>query len=297
MENKERIFRVTLAALLMTGCARVSEPKPTRSSTSSTPSASQTFTPTPFQPKDLQTPFGTSLTTETPTPTEAPPPYRLFGIDFSDPDKKIDIQITLSDKSAFNINAFPTTVCGSVYEPGKHFSCDYQFTKKNPEDMLHFVHSGYIDHAKVRLEAEDIRHFIEDPPGNWDTRLSLDQIKKNMEGFLGAAVNITQGDAEAHDLKILAIVRVPPDKLGPFSHNPYITDSDGEKTLLTNEDIMTTLTGINPTVAKFENDGEPQIVVVFCGWHNPEEEKLQGVDPYDAADFYQSVRYAIILGK
>lgn len=297
MENKERIFRVTLATLLMTGCTHMSEPKPTRSSSSSTLFTSQTFTPTPFQPKDVQTPLETPVTPEIPTPTEAPPPYKMFGIDFSNPDKKIDIQITLSEGSVFNINAFPTTTCGSVYEPGEHFSCNYQFSGKNPEDMLHFVHSGYIDKGKIKLEAEDIRHFIEDPPGNWDARLTPEQIKKNMEGFLGATVNIIQGDTEAYDLKVLAIVRVPPDKLGPFSHNPYMLDGNGEKILLTNEDIVATLAGIDPAVAEFESDGKPQIVVVFCGWQNPAEKKLQGVDPYDAADYYQAVRYAIILGK
>ncbi len=296
MNNKERLFRAaTIATFLMAGCSTV--PK-TRAGQGYDNNIRIVWTPTviPFLP-DLEQTLGPTPLPPTETSTEIIYPYKMFGIDFSDFSKEIDIQIDLSQGSSFKVNSFASFLCGPIYAPGNHFSCDYQLQDRNPEDLLHFVHSGYVNQGQIKLEAEDIRHFLEDSPGSWDKRLAPDQIQKNMDMFIEADVSITQGDIEAKNLKVLAMVRVPPDKLGPFSHNPYVQGPEGQKVLLTNENIFSTLATIDPSISDYEKDGKAQIVIIFCGWNNPAEKDLVGVDPYDAADFYQAVRYAIILGE
>jgi hypothetical protein len=278
----------------------------------------ETFVPT-------ETPFPTETPILTPT-VETRIPYRLFGIDFANSSHPVDIQISLPTGTVFNVNSTPV-VCETVdpysseFTPGEHFGCAYQ-PRSNSEDVFLFAHSGWFHEPKpdgdikyIKLETEDLRHWLEDSGGyNPDIRLPLDLIRHNMDSLVGASVEITQSENTATDLKILAVVRVPPDKLGPFvdvcpnigasqSHIPEGMSLDeagdcvgtptGQVEQLTNEDIMATLAGIDPSVAKFASDGKPQIVVIFCGWHSPEEDSLDT----GPQGYYEWSRYAIVIGK
>jgi hypothetical protein len=294
MERSQAI-NLLLGTVLLTGCAG-------SIGQTNTPD-SPTFNPIPlteiFVPIETLLPIETQFPTETPVPTstvEAKIPYRLFGIDFGDSSRQIDIQISLSNRKVFNINSTPI-ICEAIdtyhseFAPGKHNTCAYQ-PRSNSEDMFLFGHSGWFHEPKpdgginyVKMETENIRHWLEDFGGYTpEIRLPLEQIQRNMNDFVGANVEITQGKNVATDLKVLAVVRVPPDKLGPFGSNSNLND----------EDIMATLASIDPSVAQYANDAKPQIVIIFCGWHNVEEDNIN----HNAnANYYAWSRYAIILGE
>lgn len=283
-----------LITTFLTGCGYRAIKTPDPESPSMTPTPiTETFTP--FQPED----FISFNSTETPIPTitpEKPIPYKMFGIDFADPGQKIDIKINLSTGNVFDINSTPavcetTNPYNSTFLPGKGVTCEYQL-RNNPEDMVHFTHSGWFHEPKkngginyIKLEAEDIRHYLEDATDYQDDkqRLTLAQIQERMADFLNATVSISQGDITTEGLKVLAITRIPPDKLGPFAQGSG----------LTNEDIVSTLAFENPAFAGFATDGKPQIVIIFCGWHSPEDNPIKGSTP----GFYEWSRYAIVLGK
>lgn len=300
MERKQAI-NLLLSSVLLTGCAGVARATNTPESPTIDPTPiTETFEPTltPFLPEtqpitEIQSP----TETHSPTPTvEAEIPYRLFGIDFSDSSRKIDIKISLGNGKVFDVNSTPI-VCETVdtyhagFTPGRHNTCAYQ-PRSNSEDMFLFGHSGWFHEPKPdgsiyydKLETENIRHYLEDFGGYTpEIRLSLDKIQQNMNNFIGANVEITQGETTATELKVLAVVRVPPDKLGPFDSNNN----------LNSEDIMTTLAGIDPTTVQFASDGKPQIIIIFCGWRSPEENKI---NPNPNLNRYAWSRYAIILGK
>jgi hypothetical protein len=300
MERTQAI-NLLLGTVLLTGCAGSVGPTNTPDSPIFNPTPlTETFVPTktPFQPEILiPTSFLPPTETLVPTPTvEVKIPYLSFGIDFGDSSRQVDIQISLSNGKVFNVNSTPV-ICEtidtyhSVFAPGKHNTCAYQ-PRSNSEDIFLFGHSGWLHEPKpdggtnyIKMETEDIRHWLEDFGGYTpDRRLPLEQIQRNINDFVGANIEITQGENTATDLKVLAVVRVPPDKLGPFG-----SDSD-----LSNEDIMTTLAIIDPSVAQYANDGKPQIIIIFCGWHNVEEDNI---NHNPNANYYAWSRYAIILGK
>ena len=300
MERKHAI-NLLLGSVLLTGCAEGARATNTPESPAFNPSPlTETFEPTatPFMP-EVQPATEIQSPTETPFPTptvEARIPYRLFGIDFADSSRQVDIKISLGNGKVFNVNSTPI-VCETVdtyhaeFTPGRHNTCAYQ-PRSNSEDMFLFGHSGWFHEPKpdgsinyIKLETERIRHYLEDFGGYTpEIRLSLDKIQQNMNNFVGANVEITQGETTATELKVLAIIRVPPDKMGPFD------TSNG----LNNEDVMSTLTAIDPSVTEYVNDGKPQIIIIFCGWHNVAED---GISTISNNNYYAWSRYAIILGK
>lgn len=291
--KREHLINVGLVTVFLAGCSRsaIRNPDPESPTIAPTP-ITETFTP--FQPEAF-IPFNSTETPiSSPTP-EKPIPYKMFGVDFADSGKKIDIKINLSTGKNFDIDSTPavcetTNPYNSTFLPGKSVTCEYQF-RNNPEDMIHFTHSGWFHEPKkngginyIKLEAEDIRHYLEDATNYEDDkqRLTLIQIQERITEFLDAGVSISQGDITTDGLKVLAITRIPPDKLGPFAQ-----DSG-----LTNEDIMSTLTSENPAFSEFAADGKPQIVIIFCGWYSPEEDKIAGTQ-----GFYEWSRYAIVIGN
>ena len=296
-----RLINLALDALLLTGCAGGARAINTPDSPTFSPTPiTQTFVPTetPFSP-EIQLPTVTQIPIETPVPTptvEARIPYRLFGIDFGDSSRRVDMQISLSNGEVFNVNSTPI-VCETIdtyssgFIPGTHNTCAYQ-PRNNSEDMFLFGHSGWFHETKpdgsinyIKLETESIRHYLEDFGGYTpEIRLPLDFTQHNMDAFVGANVEIVQGETTATELKVLAVVRVPPDKLGPFDSNNN----------LNSEDIMTTLAEIDPSTAQFASDDKPQIVIIFCGWHNGGEDSI---NPNPDISRYAWSRYAIILGK
>ena len=299
MERKH-LLNLTLIATFLTGCSGA-DIKPVSTETGASPTRTpmiETFTPTrtPFQPEN----FIPTISTETPIPIQTPErpiPYKMFGINFTDSGKKIDIKITLPNGNIYNIDSAPT-VCEttspytSLFLPGEHVTCEYQF-QRNPEDMAHFAHSGWFHKPDrnggityVKLEVEAIRHYLEDATeyqNDANRRLTLAQIRARMTEFLNANVDISQVDTSSDKLHVLAITRVPPNMFGPFDKNSG----------LTNEDIMPTLAAIDPTFAEFITDGKPQILVIFCGWHSPEEDNINtsGSGTWDWS------RYAIVIGE
>ncbi len=323
--KESNLINIGLVAALLAGCTRSGIRTPDPHSPIITPTPI-TETYTPFQPETF-VPFN-STETAIPSPTpEISIPYKMFGIDFADSGKKIDIKIALSTGKNFDIDSTPT-VCedtspySSLFLPGEHFTCEYQF-RNNPEDMGHYTHSGWFHEPMengginyVKLEAENIRHYFEDAT-NYDDdkkRLTLAQIQERMTEFVNANVSISQGDITTEGLKVLNIVRVPPDKLGPFidfcpnigasqSHVPEgmklnaagecVGTPTGQIEQLTNEDVMATLALIDPSFTEYVSDGKPQIIIIFCGWRSPEDNPIKDSTP----GFYEWSRYVIILGK
>ena len=86
MNNKEKFIYTTLATLFLAGCASVSEAQPTVAYADQIP-VTHTYTPTLFIPEIINT-----LTPEpfvsTEVPTKQIEPYKLFGIDFSNSEKR-----------------------------------------------------------------------------------------------------------------------------------------------------------------------------------------------------------------
>ncbi len=294
MERKH-LINIGLSATLLAGCSGtvIKTGNPEANIPPSQTPITATFTP--FQPEA----FVPTVSTETPIPTptpERPVPYKMFGIDFADSGKKIDLKITLPSGKSFDSDATPT-VCETVdpyhslFLPGNHVTCEYQF-KTNYEDMAHFAHSGWYHEPNasgginyISLEAESIRHYLEDATPYLDDkkRLTLTQIGQRMTDFLNANVEISQGEISTEGLKVLAITRVPPDKFGPFDPNSG----------LTNEDILSTLGSIDPAFSEFVTDGKPEIIVIFCGWHSPQEDNINT----SGSGFYDWSRYAVAIGK
>jgi hypothetical protein len=305
----KNIFELALSATLLTGCARVAGGKynpvlPTQT----TPAVTQTIE-NPFTPTNTLIP--TASPTETPTHT----PYHLFGIDFLE-QRGVNIVLTLSNGLRFSMATTPTLDCDTHkgFAPKLHTSCEYQFLG-NP-DMVHFVHSGFVN-RQDEMPAEYLRHWLEDSTIDYpatEDKLSPSERIQRMNELVGSPVQIIQGDEKVIDLKVLGVVRVPPDNLGPLNdYCPNIEDAqskipDGMKLNesgecvgipkgpvehLTNKDIMAHLIKLDPGFAQFQDDGEPQLFIIFCGWRIPEEDKNLSPRPSS----YSWSRYVIVIGK
>jgi hypothetical protein len=304
--NYPQFFKLALGATLLTGCANVAHGEGTR-------------TPTPFMPEipsgtntpSVQTietpPFPTLETTSTPSPTEtliSPVPYHVFGVDFSDLSKGLSFILNSSTGKSFSLNTKPTLVCNDKKEfaPKELTSCEYP-PKANPEDLFHFTHSGYWHDSNaekpvyIEMPAEALRHYLEDKyypeycrggckEGEVVEQVSEEERSRRMAEFIGTPVQVIQENGATVDLKVLGIIRVPPEKLGPF-----LSDSTEAY-----EDIIKTLSEINPDYAKYKIDGTPEIFVIFCGWYNPNELKNLPAGA-ERPNSYSWSRYVIVVGK
>lgn len=286
--RNKTILKLAFGATLLTGCAEASSGQNPTLNPEIIPATATIGNP--FKTEETATatftPTGTLFPTETPAPVV---PYRMFGVDFSDVSRKISLSLDLLNGRGFKfLPTTPTLDCDTKggFAPKNLTSCEYQFWG-NSEDMIHFTHSGWWHDENLenptyfKMSAEDIRHYIEDKDPNYDraeTKVSPEERDRRMAEFVGAIVKIEGSDEE---LRILGVVRVPPDKLQTFEKG--------------NETIIETLSQIDPNFAKFKIDGIPQIFVVFCGWRFPQEDKTlpEGFRP----NSYEWSRYVFVIGK
>jgi len=133
----------------------------------------------------------------------------------------------------------------------------------NGQVTLLTIHSG------LGGEGESFRSAMEGTGLNL-TFYSIDQIQHNLEMLTGAPVSIQSGESGRDDLRLSAVVRLPPAKLEAYFTRPF-------------DDTMAELAEDNPFFQEALESGESLLVFEICGWQIPGEPWAPEVSPTTAS--------------
>ncbi len=227
-------------------------------------------TRTPFQPQPpTKTPFQPVPPTATPSPQATPVPEGAseneLSIDFTDHQKRIQISIIPQDKRVNRgkpivVSFIPGQKC--VY--GDHRACIHTYQTETQSQITHItVHSG------MGGEGQAFRHALEGTGIN-SAGYPLKRVLANLRALDGADVVITQGKKRMAGFVLVAASRVPASAMNAYFDLPV-------------EQALTFASNREPSLSKWVNPSQPQIVLETCGWKMPGEPWAKGVSSTTAS--------------
>lgn len=131
-------------------------------------------------------------------------------------------------------------------------------------------------HSGLGGEGEPLRQAVEGR-GIFTAGDSLEQIDENLKALTGATVSIQTEDRVWNDLKVQALVRVPPEELLPYFDQPF--DHALLAAAENNKQVMDAL-----------HNGRDMLVVEFCGWQVRGEEPAPGTTATTASVYLMIIQ-------
>jgi hypothetical protein len=234
-------------------------------------------TPTPFQPwMSTRPPFLPVGATPTPSPTPPPSPtafpfsYQRFGIDFNNTRQTIKIDLSPPDATVNN-----GRVIKIAYRPG--WPCEWT----NHRGCTSLIYRGQVVlvtlHSGVGGEGQPLRGALE---GTWldSAAFKLARVRANLTALRNADVKISQENATAQGIRVLAAARIPAGQVAEYFNLPVdeainlAAQSSGEMT-----DALASQ--------------KPLLVIETCGWRQPEEPYAPGISSTSASV------YLVVIGE
>ncbi len=248
-------LRLLLISCLVwvSGCHPVSAPP---AAITATP-----FLPVPPTATLIGVPVTASETASTPAPDLAIDHW--WGLDFSVEAQPVRVGFDLNEPSPLAIS-FRT---GWPCEYNDHRACAGIYSAGSAPVLLLTVHSGLWG------EAEPLRDHLEGMGIN-RAALPLEQIRQNLLDLRGLPVTLEQGEKVVSDLKVLAAVRITPDRLDRYF-------------ALQIPDALRLAAGLEPDFADALDD--PVLMIETCGWRHPDEAWLPGLSDTSASIYLLAI--------
>jgi hypothetical protein len=232
-------------------------------SLTSTPYQPLTLTPTrhpaegPALPEGAVMPEGNVLpVTSTPIPG---PSHDFYSIDFHP--GAAGIKLMLKPPTGQVNRGRPIVI---TVNPGR--SCPYEADRACVTAFRSSAGGNVIFisvHSGIEGEAETYRRAVEGL-GVDQAGYSLKQIRLNLAGLAGAAVQIKQGERVIGGLRLAAAGRVPARLIQEYFHSPV-------------EQALGVAASANPELESLVNAAGPILVFETCGWTVPGEAWAPGV--------------------
>lgn len=230
--------------------------------------------PTPFRPihptASFQEPVRLS---DSPSQSEFEPITQSFyGIDLWNNQQPVRIRIyptsnKINHGQPIDIEFIPAPDC--QFGDGKACASAFR-TLSGGETNFLTIHSG------IGGEAQVFRHALEGT-GIDRAALSLKQVEKNLQLFLGAEVLITQGDDKFMDLEVAALVRLPASELKAYIDTPV-------------DQALAYAARFDPSILAFINSAEPLLILETCGWKMSGERLAPGTTDTSASIYVVVIR-------
>jgi hypothetical protein len=219
-------------------------------------------TPTPFHPLG---PTPTALPSPSPSPTtepspQAPPPLTevWHGADFSEGNR---VQIVLRPEGALDPGLDRVRIAFRTGRP-----CEYTHFRAcvalHPGDAAHAGVLLATVHSGLGGDGQSLRHALEGTGLN-TAAFGLDEIARRMEALAGACATVLQGQGEGETARVVAVLRVPPDRISEyFTLAPY--------------EALERFGGEIPALRRALDRPGALLVIETCGWRHPAEWGLPG---------------------
>lgn len=218
---------------------------------------------TPAPPAATPSPFLPAANTRTPRVSPTPAPAWWLRLNLENEAEPLRLRLA-NGSGPLEIAFRPGHPC-EFYDHRACISRHY-----GGRVVLATVHSG------VGGEADPLRDALEGTGFN-RAGLPLERIAANLRDLHGAPAALEQSATRVDGLRVLAAVRVPPDRLESYYRRPF-------------DDALVEAAAGNPALRQALDGGAHLLAIETCGWRHPAEPWYPGVTDTSAAV------YLVIIG-